>query len=89
MMTGRHRNHKVLMALAAVAVAGGLGACGLKSVPQQPEGATYPRQYPAPEGKSAEGEPAAEKKLPLRISQPAVIPMGGPGVAGSEDRNRV
>ena len=62
MMTGRHRNHKVLMALAAVAVAGGLGACGLKSVPQQPEGATYPRQYPALEGKSAEGEPAAEKK---------------------------
>ena len=61
-MINRPCNHKVLMALAAVVVAGGLGACGIKSVPHAPEGATYPRQYPAQEGKSAKGEPASERK---------------------------
>ncbi len=61
-MIDRPCNHMVLMALAAVVVTVGLGACGVKSVPHRPEGATYPRQYPAPEDKSAKGEPAAERK---------------------------
>ncbi len=61
-MTDRPCMHKVLMALAAVAVALPLGACGVKSVPQAPEGATYPRQYPALEEKSVKGEPGAERK---------------------------
>ncbi len=61
-MIDRPCNHMVLMALAAVVVTVGLGACGVKSVPHRPEGAIYPRQYPAPEGKSAKDEPAAERK---------------------------
>ena len=54
------------MALAAVAVVGAvalpLGACGIKSVPHAPEGATYPSQYPAPEEKSIKGKPGAERR---------------------------
>ncbi len=65
-MINRPCMHKILMALAAVAVVGAvtlpLGACGIKSVPHAPEGATYPRQYPAPEGKSVKGEPGAERR---------------------------
>ncbi len=61
-MIDRPCNHMVLMALAAMVVTVGLGACGVKSVPHRPEGATYPRQYPAEEEKSAKGEPAAERK---------------------------
>ncbi len=66
MMADRPCIQKFLMSLAAVMVTGAmtlpLGACGIKSVPQIPEGATYPGQYPAPEGKSAKGETEAEKK---------------------------
>ncbi len=61
-MINRPCNLKVLMAFAAVVVTVGLGACGVKSVPHAPEGATHPRQYPAPEGKSIKGEPAPERK---------------------------
>ena len=31
----------------SIALAVGLSACGVKSSPSQPDGATYPRQYPA------------------------------------------
>ena len=61
-MIDRPCNPKVLMALAVVVVTVGLGACGVKSVPHRPEGAIYPGQYPALEGKSAKAEPAAERK---------------------------
>ena len=53
---------KFLMAWAAVALTGAVGACGVKSVPHTPEGAVYPRQYPTSEGKSAKSEPAEERK---------------------------
>ncbi len=65
-MINRPCMDKVLKALAAVAVTGALtlplGACGVKSVPHAPEGNLFPRQYPAPEGKSIKSEPEAERK---------------------------
>ncbi len=37
---------KGMMAVAVMAVALALGACGVKSSPRFPEGSTYPRTYP-------------------------------------------
>lgn len=77
-MINRPCMDKVLKALAAVAVTGALtlplGACGIKSVPHAPEGGSYPRQYPAPEGKNAQGEPEAERKTPGPLSFPYEYP---------------
>jgi hypothetical protein len=50
-----------------------LAACGRKSLPRPPEGATYPRQYPAPRAGTApsappprdEDEEAPERESPI------------------------
>lgn len=77
-MINRPCMDKVLKALAAVAVTGALtlplGACGIKSVPHAPESSSYPRQYPAPEGKNAQGEPEAEQKNPDPLGFPYEYP---------------
>lgn len=39
----------LVIALLAVALAGGLVGCGKKGRPQAPADSTYPRQYPDPE----------------------------------------
>jgi hypothetical protein len=51
-------------AAVVVALALGLAGCGVKSAPQHPEGASYPRQYPATgAGTTAPAEKAKEDQL--------------------------
>ncbi|HEX9702954.1 MAG TPA: hypothetical protein VGA19_08885 [Rhodospirillales bacterium] len=46
-------------AVSVLAAALALAACGIKSQPETPPGATYPKEYPAPEKQSK--TPAGEK----------------------------
>ena len=58
------RSHAVLTA-GALALLVGLGACGKRGAPVPPEGATFPRQYPAPRyvlPESAAAEPAVREQ---------------------------
>ena len=59
-MTTETMIRKGAWALAFVAVALAFAACGVKSSPQTPGGSVYPRQYPAPAGKT-ESETGAKK----------------------------
>jgi len=48
-------------AAVALAMVLGLAACGVKSSPRHPEGATFPREYPPPDdGKAAPADKAKE-----------------------------
>ncbi len=52
---------RAILATGALALLVGLGACGKRGAPIPPDGATYPRQYPAPRyvlPESAAPEPA-------------------------------
>ena len=51
-MTTETMIRKSARALAFVAVALSVAACGVKSSPHMPEDSVYPRQYPAPAGKT-------------------------------------
>ncbi len=61
---------KGLMAVAVTTVALGLGACGVKSSPRAPEGATYPRVYPYAGPKQETVLPPASETSPDKTREP-------------------
>lgn len=64
------RHHRGAAFCVALALALGLSACGVKSVPKHPEGSTYPQQYPA------SGNPkAASEEKSKQGGAPATVPQ--------------
>jgi hypothetical protein len=60
-----------------VALVAPLAACGRKSSPRPPEGATYPRQYPAPRADTTPGTPSPrdeDEDAPARESPIPALP---------------
>lgn len=66
---------RAITALAAAAVVVPLAACGVKSSPQFPPAASYPRQYPAP-GPAA--KPKTEPKTDEAPAPPTRFPYDYP-----------
>ncbi|MFQ5763936.1 MAG: hypothetical protein ACE5GT_03320 [Rhodospirillales bacterium] len=64
-----------ITALTAAAVVLPLAACGVKSSPEFPPGASYPRQYPAP-GPAA--EPKTESKTKPKTGTAPALPTRFP-----------
>lgn len=73
-MSGASRRGALLAALILMTA---VAACGKKGDPIQPEGATYPRQYPAPRQVLPEtAEPAGGIKRQPRDEMPGIFPYG-------------
>lgn len=74
---------RILLALCALLLAGGLAACGKKGPPAVPGPAgqvVYPRQYPAPEARPAEWGEAVAAPAPSSAAAPSNV--SGTGISG-------
>lgn len=60
----RFCNSKYIQIAAVLAVSLVISACGVKSSPSTPEGATYPRTYPAAPSGTTSATPAAKRAAP-------------------------
>jgi hypothetical protein len=68
---------RVLLIGMMAALLAPLAACGRKSSPRPPEGATYPRQYPAPRAGTTLGTPPPsdeDEEAPARESPIPSLP---------------
>ena len=73
-MSGASRRGALLAALILMTA---VAACGKKGDPIPPEGATYPRQYPAPRQVLPEtAEPAGGTQSAPRNETPSIFPYG-------------
>ncbi len=70
---------KGMMAVAVLGLVLAVGACGVKSSPQFPEGGTYPREYPY-------AGPKQGTALPPASQSPS--PLSAPDKTRESDRDR-